>query len=86
MAAFTHFAGVIAAVAYDNLTAAVAKVLLGAPRVLRPRFAALVAHYALEARFCRPGEGHDKGASRAAEDTSAGSTSSRCRGARPSPR
>lgn len=61
VAAFTHFAGVIAAVAYDNLSAAVAKVLLGAPRVLRPRFAAMVAHYAFEARFCRPGEGHDKG-------------------------
>lgn len=61
VAAFTHFAGVIAAVAYDNLTAAVAKVLVGLPRLLRPRFAALVAHYAIEARFCRPGEGHDKG-------------------------
>ena len=61
VAAFVHFAGVIAAVAYDNLTAAVAKVLLGQPRQLRPRFAQLVAHYAFEARFCRPGEGHDKG-------------------------
>jgi transposase len=61
VAAFAHFAGIVAAVAYDNLTAAVAKVLMGAPRVLRPRFAALVAHYAFEARFCRPGEGHDKG-------------------------
>ena len=61
VAAFTHFAGVIAAVAYDNLSAAVAKVLVGAPRVVRPQFAALTAHYAFEARFCRPGEGHDKG-------------------------
>lgn len=61
VAAFTHFDGVIAAVAYDNLSAAVAKVLVGLPRILRPRFAALVAHYALDARFCRPGEGHDKG-------------------------
>lgn len=61
VAAFTYFAGVVAAVAYDNLTAAVAKVIVGAPRVLRPRFAALCAHYAFEARFCRPGEGHDKG-------------------------
>jgi transposase len=61
VAAFTHFAGLIAAVAYDNLSAAVAKILIGAPRVVRPRFAAMVAHYALEARFCRPGEGHDKG-------------------------
>jgi transposase len=61
VAAFQHFAGVVAATAYDNLTAAVAKVLVGAPRVLRPRFAALAAHYAFEPRFCRPGEGHDKG-------------------------
>ena len=61
VAAFSHFGGVVAAVAYDNLTAAVAKILVGAPRVLRPRFAALCAHYAIEARFCRPGEGHDKG-------------------------
>lgn len=61
VAAFAHFAGVIAAVAYDNLTAAVAKVVLGEPRQLRPRFAQLVAHYAFEARFCRVGEGHDKG-------------------------
>ena len=37
VAAFTHFAGVVAAVTYDNLTAAVGKVLVGAPRVLRPR-------------------------------------------------
>jgi len=61
VAAFSYFAGVIAAVAYDNLTPAVAKILVGAPRLLRPRFAALCAHYAFEARFCRPGEGHDKG-------------------------
>jgi transposase len=61
VAAFAHFAGVVAAVAYDNLSAAVAKILIGAPRVVRPRFAAMVAHYAFEARFCRPGEGHDKG-------------------------
>jgi transposase len=61
VAAFAHFAGLVAAVAYDNLSAAVAKILIGAPRIVRPRFAAMVAHYALEARFCRPGEGHDKG-------------------------
>jgi transposase len=61
VAAFAHLAGLVAAIAYDNLTAAVARVLVGAPRVLRPRFAAFAAHYALEPRFCRPGEGHDKG-------------------------
>jgi transposase len=61
VAAFAHLAGVVAAIAYDNLTAAVARVLVGQPRVLRPRFAAFVAHYGLEPRFCRPGTGHDKG-------------------------
>jgi transposase len=61
VAAFTHFEGIVSAVAYDNLSAAVAKIVTGAPRTLRPRFAALAAHYAFEPRFCRPGEGHDKG-------------------------
>jgi len=61
VAAFAHFTGVIAAIAYDNLSAAVAKVVLGAPRQLRLRFAQMAAHYAFEPRFCRPGQGHDKG-------------------------
>ena len=61
VAAFAHFAGVVAAVAYDNLTAAVAKVRLGHPGQLGARFAQMVAHYAFEPRFCRPGEGNDKG-------------------------
>lgn len=61
VAAFGYFAGLIAALAYDNLTAAVAKVVLGEPRPLRPRFTQWVAHDAFEARFCRPGEGHDQG-------------------------
>ena len=30
-------------------------------RTLTPRFTALASHYLLEACFCRPGEGHDKG-------------------------
>jgi transposase len=35
VAAFTHFAGVVAAVAYDNLSAAVAKILSEVPAALR---------------------------------------------------
>ena len=58
--AFAHFEGVPARVAYDNLRAAVVRILVGA-RTLTPRFAALASHYLLEACFCRPGEGHDKG-------------------------
>jgi len=59
--AFAHFDGVPARVAYDNLRAAVVRVLVGGARTLTPRFAALASHYLLEACFCRPGEGHDKG-------------------------
>ena len=59
--AFAHFDGVPARVAYDNLRAAVVRILVGGARTLTVRFAALASHYLLEACFCRPGEGHDKG-------------------------
>jgi transposase len=59
--AFAHFDGVPARVAYDNLRAAVVRILVGGVRTLTARFAALASHYLLEACFCRPGEGHDKG-------------------------
>jgi transposase len=59
--AFAHFGGVPARVAYDNLRAAVVRILVGGARTLTPRFTALASHYLLEACFCRPGEGHDKG-------------------------
>jgi transposase len=59
--AFAHFDGVPARVAYDNLRAAVVRILVGGVRTLTPRFMALASHYLLEACFCRPGEGHDKG-------------------------
>jgi transposase len=59
--AFTHFDGVPARVAYDNLRAAVVRILVGGARALTRRFEALTSHYLLEACFCRPGEGHDKG-------------------------
>jgi transposase len=59
--AFTHFGGMPARAAYDNLRAAVVRILVGGERALTPRFAALASHYLLEPCFCRPGEGHDKG-------------------------
>src|SRR5215210_7277735 len=59
--AFAHFDGVPARVAYDNLRAAVVRILVGGARTLTPRFSALASHYLLEPCFCRPGEGHDKG-------------------------
>jgi transposase len=59
--AFTHFGGVPARIAYDNLRAAVVRILVGGERALTVRFAALASHYLVEPCFCRPGEGHDKG-------------------------
>jgi transposase len=59
--AFTHFGGVPTRIAYDNLRAAVVRILVGGERTLTPRFAALASHYLVEPCFCRPGEGHDKG-------------------------
>jgi transposase len=59
--AFAHFAGVPARIAYDNLKAAVVRILVGGERALTVRFAALASHYLFEPCFCRPGEGHDKG-------------------------
>ena len=49
--AFAHFDGVPARVAYDNLRAAVVRILVGGARTLTPRFAALASHYLLEAVF-----------------------------------
>jgi transposase len=58
--AFTDLGGVPQRLVYDNLTAAVRR-LLGSERHLTDRFAALVSHYLFEPCLARPGEGHDKG-------------------------
>ena len=59
--AFAHFGGVPTRLAYDNLRAAVRRILVGAERALTLRFAALASHYLFEPCFCRPATGHDKG-------------------------
>jgi transposase len=59
--AFAHFKGVPARLAYDNLRAAVVRILVGGERTLTARFTALASHYLFEPCFCRPGQGHDKG-------------------------
>jgi transposase len=58
--AFSYLGGVPRRVVYDNLTAAVKKIV-GSERELTERFTALVSHYLFEPCFTRPGEGHDKG-------------------------
>lgn len=59
--AFGYLGGVPERIVYDNLSAAVKKIV-GADRNLTERFRALVSHYLFEPCFARPGEGHDKGA------------------------
>lgn len=59
--AFEYLGGVPHRVVYDNLSAAVKKIV-GSDRELTNRFRALVSHYLFEPCFARPGEGHDKGA------------------------
>jgi len=58
--AFAYLGGVPRRVVYDNLSAAVKKVV-GPERELAERFTALASHYLFEPCFARPGEGHDKG-------------------------
>ena len=59
--AFAHFGAVPQRLAYDNLRAAVTKILVGAERQLTARFEAMASHYLCEPSFCRPRTGHDKG-------------------------
>lgn len=59
--AFEHFGAVPQRIAYDNLKAAVKRLLVGSERELSGRFAALITHYVFEPSFCRPRTGHDKG-------------------------
>ena len=61
--AFRFFGGVVATVRYDNLRAAVAKVLRGRRRVESDRFVALRSHYLYESAFTRRGKegAHEKG-------------------------
>ncbi len=59
--AFEHLGGVLHRLVFDNLKAAVAKMLIGSERELTARFAALANHYLFEPCFARPATGHDKG-------------------------
>src|SRR5215211_2932234 len=58
--AFEYLGGVPERIVYDNLSAAVKKIV-GSERELTERFAALASHYLFEPCFARLGEGHDKG-------------------------
>lgn len=61
--AFAHFGGVPHRIRYDNLKAAVARVLFGRDRLENERFITLRSHYGFDSFFCIPGEqgAHEKG-------------------------
>jgi transposase len=59
--AFNFFEGVFPVLIYDNLTAAVQKVLRGRDRIEQEGFAKFKAYHSFEARFCNPDSGHEKG-------------------------
>ena len=59
--AFQHLGGVYRRLRYDNLGAAVRKILGGHRREETARFVAFRSHWGFESSFCTPGEGHEKG-------------------------
>ncbi len=58
-----HFAGVPRRIRYDNLKAAVERVLKGRDRIESDRFVTLRSHYRFDSFFCQPGikGSHEKG-------------------------
>ncbi|MGH2904363.1 MAG: IS21 family transposase [Solirubrobacteraceae bacterium] len=63
VAALEFFGGVFGLIRYDNLKAAVTKVLKGRRRVESDRFVALRSHYGFDSSFCLSGQqgAHEKG-------------------------
>lgn len=59
--AFAWFGGVFARLRYDNLRAAIKKVLRGHRREETERFVVFRSHWDFEAEFCNPAEAHEKG-------------------------
>lgn len=61
MQAFQYFQGVPQRISYDNLKAAVQRILEGRTRQEQQKFIVFRSHYLFESRFCSPGQGHEKG-------------------------
>ncbi len=58
---FAFFCGVFRKLRYDNLKAAVKKILRGQRREEPARFIAFRSHWRFDSEFCTPAEGHEKG-------------------------
>ncbi len=61
VAAFDYFGGIPGRLSYDNLKAAVKRVLQGRNREIQEGFIRFRSHYLFESHFCTPGAGHQKG-------------------------
>jgi transposase len=59
--AFHSFGGVFRRLRYDNLSAAVKRILRGFQRAETTRFVAFRSHWRFQAEFCTPAEAHEKG-------------------------
>ena len=59
--AFTFLGGVPRVLVYDNLKAAVKRILEGNNREEQTAFVAFRSHYLFESRFCNPAQAHEKG-------------------------
>jgi len=59
--AFEYFEGVFRLLRYDNLKAAVKKILRGHQRQEAARFIAFRSHWGFQSEFCSPYEAHEKG-------------------------
>ncbi len=59
--AFEFLGGIFAGLMYDNLPTAVRKVLQGKKCNEQEAFIAFRSYHSFEARFCHPGQGHEKG-------------------------
>lgn len=59
--AFEYFGGVPSRISYDNLRAAVIKILRGKQRHLTDSFKELAGFYSFEHNFCTPYKAHEKG-------------------------
>jgi transposase len=58
---FYHIGGVPLLIRCDNMTTAVAQVLVGTERILSEGFIRFMLHYRFEATFCNPAKGNEKG-------------------------
>ncbi len=59
--AFHYFGGIPQRLTYDNLKAAVYRILRGKKREEQTRFVQFRSHYLFESHYCTPGQGHQKG-------------------------